>query len=55
LIRDPETTEEKHLKIFEFEKEGKALDEFMLSFGEYTDVVKAKTEKWQKSITTFAK
>ena len=27
----------------------------MLSLGDYTDVVKAKTEKWQKSITTFAK
>ena len=46
LIKEPEPIEEKHLKIQEFEPEGSSFDQFLLSLGDYTDVVKAKSHRW---------
>lgn len=46
LVKKPEPFEEKHLKVEEFEPEGGSLDEFLLSLGDYTDVVKAKSARW---------
>jgi hypothetical protein len=39
--------EERIVKFMEFEFEGQAFDEFLLSLGDYIDVVKAKTERWK--------
>jgi hypothetical protein len=50
-MKVPESTEEKHLKIAEFEPEGASFEEFLLSLGDYTDVVKAKTERWLKQLS----
>ena len=50
LIKDPEPFEEKHLQIKEFESEGASFEEFLLSLGDYTDVVKAKSERWKTCI-----
>lgn len=55
LIVDPEAYEERELKILEFESEGAAFEEFLLSLGDYTDVAKAKTEKWKQMISVFVK
>jgi hypothetical protein len=46
LIRDPPPIEEKHFKFDELEAEGSALEEFILTLGDYSDVVRAKTERW---------
>lgn len=50
LIKEPEPYEERLYKLDEFEEEGKALEEFLLSLMEYQDVVKAKAEKWKEAI-----
>ena len=55
LMKIPESTEDKHLKIAEFEPEGASFEEFLLSLGDYTDVVKAKTERWMKHLSSFGK
>jgi len=47
--------EERIVKFMEFESEGAALDEFLLSLGDYIDVAKAKTERWKLLINTFQK
>lgn len=52
LIKDPEPYEERLEKLDEFEDEGHALEEFLLSLMDFQDVVKAKTEKWKQSITS---
>ena len=38
----------------EFEGEGHALEEFLLSLNDYQDVVKAKAEKWKEMISGFS-
>jgi hypothetical protein len=38
----------------EFEDEGYALEEFLLSLNDYQDVVKAKAEKWREMISSFS-
>lgn len=48
LIKDPEPYEERLVKLDEFEDEGHALEEFLLSLMDYQDVVKAKAEKWKE-------
>lgn len=48
LIKEPESSEEKHLNVTEFEPEGASFEEFLLSLGDYTDMVRSKTERWQK-------
>ena len=55
LIKDPEAVEEKHLKIAEFEPEGASFEEFLLSLGDYTDVVKAKSERWKTLVGQYGK
>ena len=55
LIKDPVAVEEKHLKIQEFEPEGASFEEFLLSLGDYTDVVKAKSERWKTIVGQFGK
>lgn len=55
MIKEPGPVEEKHLRIKEFESEGASFEEFLLSLGDYTDVVKGKSERWQKSISVFGK
>ena len=50
LIKEPEPYEERLYKLDEFEEEGQALEEFLLSLMEYQDVVKAKAEKWKEAI-----
>lgn len=47
--------EERLVKFMEFESEGAALDEFLLSLGDYIDVAKAKTERWKLLINSFQK
>jgi len=47
--------EERIIKFMEFESEGAALDEFLLSLGDYIDVAKAKTERWKLLINAFQK
>jgi hypothetical protein len=51
LIKDPEPLEEKHFKFDEFETEGNALEEFLLTLGDYSDVVRAKTERWHNLLS----
>lgn len=53
LIRDPEPYEEKHYKFSEFEAEGSALEEFLMTLGDYSDVVRAKTERWKTLVSAF--
>ena len=53
LIVEPEPYEEKTIKVAEFEKEGQAFEEFLLSLVDYQDVVKAKTERWKLQINRF--
>ena len=53
--KDVQHVEEKLVKFQEFETEGAALDEFMLSLGDYIDVIKAKTERWKLLINAFQK
>jgi len=53
LVRDPEPFEERLYKLDEFEDEGHALEEFLLSLMDYQDVVKAKAEKWKQSLAGF--
>ena len=55
LIKDPEAVEEKHLKNAEFEPEGASFEEFLLSLGDYTDVVKAKSERWKTLVGQYGK
>jgi hypothetical protein len=55
LIKDPEPVEEKHFKFDEFESEGNALEEFLLTLGDYSDVVRAKTERWHNLLSQFNK
>jgi hypothetical protein len=55
LIKDPEPYEEKHFKFEEFEAEGNALEEFILTLGDYSDVVRAKTERWHNLLNGFGK
>ena len=53
LVKDPEPYEERLYKLDEFEDEGHALEEFLLSLMDYQDVVKAKAEKWKQSLNAF--
>jgi len=53
LIREPEAYEERLYKLDEFEDEGHALEEFLLSLMDFQDVVKAKTEKWKESVDSL--
>ena len=53
MIRDPEPYEEKHYKFSEFEAEGSALEEFLMTLGDYSDVVRAKTERWKTLVSAF--
>jgi hypothetical protein len=53
LIRDPDPVEEKVLKFEEFEVEGRALEEFLLTLGDFSDVVRAKTERWKSLVCAF--
>jgi hypothetical protein len=46
LIKDPAPYEEKQFKFDEFEVEGSSLEEFLMTLGDYSDVVRAKTERW---------
>ena len=39
--------EERLYKLDEFEDEGHAFEEFLLSIVDFQDVVKAKTEQWK--------
>jgi hypothetical protein len=55
LVKDPLPVEEKHFKFEEFESEGNALEEFLLTLGDYSDVVRAKTEKWYNMLLPFNK
>jgi len=55
LIKDLEPYEEKHFKFSEFEVEGSALEEFLLTLGDYSDVVRAKTERWKTLVSAFQK
>lgn len=55
MIKDPEPTEVKYQKFAEFEVEGNALEEFLLTLGDYSDVVRAKTERWKSLVSTFQK
>ena len=50
MIKDPEAYEERLYKLDEFEDEGHALEEFLLSLIDYQDVVKAKMEKWKSQV-----
>ncbi len=50
MIKDPEPYEERLIKLDEFEEEGSALEEFLLSLVDYQDIVKAKNEKWKDQI-----
>ena len=51
MIKDPEPYEERLYKLDEFEDEGHALEEFLLSLMDFQDIVKAKAEKWKDAIT----
>ena len=53
LVKDPEPYEERLYKLDEFEDEGHAVEEFLLSLNEFQDVVKAKAEKWKESIASL--
>lgn len=55
LIRDPEPYDEKHVMIEEFEVEGAALEEFLLSLGDFSDIVRAKTDRWKNLLNAFQK
>jgi hypothetical protein len=55
LIKDPEPIEVKHQKFAEFEVEGSALEEFLLTLGDYSDVVRAKSERWKSLVSSFQK
>ena len=55
MIRDPEPYEEKNIKFGEFEVEGAALEEFLMTLGDYSDVVRAKTERWKILVSAFQK
>ena len=43
------------MKIQEFEPEGASFEEFLLSLGDYTDVVKAKSERWKAQVGAFGR
>lgn len=43
------------MRIKEFEPEGASFEEFLLSLGDYTDVVKAKSERWKNLIASYGK
>lgn len=47
--------EERIVQFLEFESEGPALDEFLLSLGDYSDLAKAKLERWKLLINAFQK
>lgn len=51
LIKEPEAYEERLYKLDEFEDEGHALEEFLLSLNDYQDLAKAKAEKWKDAVT----
>jgi len=53
LIKDPDPIEEKVFKFEEFEVEGSALEEFLLTLGDFSDVVRAKTERWKSLVSAF--
>ncbi len=55
LIKDPDPIEEKVFKFEEFEVEGSALEEFLLTLGDFSDVVRAKTERWKSLVSAFQK
>lgn len=46
MIKNPDPIEEKIFKFDEFEVEGNSLEEFLLTLGDYSDVVRAKTDRW---------
>jgi hypothetical protein len=43
------------LKFEEFEVEGNAFEEFLMTLGDYSDVVRAKTDRWKVLVGTFQK
>ena len=51
LIKEPEAYEEQLAKLDEFEDEGKALEEFMISLIDFQDIIKVKTEKWKEAVS----
>jgi len=53
MIREPEPYDEKHIKVEEFEVEGAAFDEFLLSLGDFSDLVRAKTDRWKNLLNSF--
>lgn len=53
MIRDPEPYEEKQYKFFEFEAEGNSLEEFLMTLGDYSDIVRAKTDRWKTLVSAF--
>lgn len=55
LIKEPAPIEEKQFKFDEFEVEGNSLEEFLLTLGDYSDVVRAKTERWSTLLNQFSK
>ena len=55
LIREPEAYEERVVKVEEFEVEGGAFEEFLLSLIDYQDIVKAKTDRWKLQINRYQK
>jgi hypothetical protein len=47
IIDAPDSYEEKEFRLEEFEVEGKAFEELLLSMGNYTDVARAKGQRWK--------
>ncbi len=51
MIKEPEIFEERLISLDEFEAEGEAFEEFILSYGgEYNEIIKAKIESWLDQI-----
>ena len=55
LVREPESYEERLVKIDEFESEGSSLEECLLALIDYQDIVKAKAERWKLQINKYQK
>lgn len=55
LIKDAVPYDDRHVKIDEFEVEGSALEEFLLSLGDFSDVVRAKVDRWKNLLLAFQK
>lgn len=55
LIKETAPFDERHVMIDEFEVEGSALEEFLLSLGDFSDVVRAKVDRWKNLLSQFQK